>query len=74
MYLPILREHLKIKDQRRTYLMILMRCLFSSSDFLYKSICSGYSFELHRQVDAIQMGTHNIHLLKKQTKSNLAVV
>ena len=30
------------------------------SDFLYKSICCGYSFELHRQVDAIQMGTHNI--------------
>ena len=27
------------------------------SDFLYKSVCCGYSFELHRQVDAIQMGT-----------------
>ena len=26
-------------------------------DFLYKSICCGYSFELHQQV-AIQMGTH----------------
>ena len=33
-------------------------CFFSG--FLYKSICYGYSFELHRQVDAIQMGTHNI--------------
>ena len=30
------------------------------SDFLYKGICCGYSFELHRQVDAIQMRTHNI--------------
>ena len=29
-------------------------------DSLYKCICCGYSFELHRLVDAIQMGTHNI--------------
>ena len=39
-------------------------CVFST-DFLYKSICYGYSFELHQQVDAIQMGTHNICLYKK---------
>ena len=41
------------------------------SDFLYKSICCGYSFELHqqlRQVDAIQMGTHNICLYKEVDK------
>ena len=37
-------------------------------DFLYKSICCGYSFELHRQVDAIQMGTHNICLYKEADK------
>ena len=30
----------------------------------YKSICCGYSFELHQQVDAIQMCTHNICLYK----------
>ena len=36
--------------------------IFFSSDFQYKSICCGYPFELHRQVDAIQMGTHNICL------------
>ena len=36
------------------------------SDCLYKSIiCCGYSFKLHRQVDAIQMGTHNICLYKE---------
>ena len=29
---------------------------------------SGYSFELHRQVDAIQMGTHNICLYKDVDK------
>ena len=27
-----------------------------------------YSFELHRQVDAIQMGTHNICLYKEVDK------
>ena len=46
------------------------------SDFLYKSICCGYSFELHRQVDAIQMGTHNIcpyKVDKKYTGCNLEI-
>ena len=42
-------------------------CLFFSY-FLYKSICCGYSFELHRQVDAIQMGTHNTCLYKEVDK------
>ena len=32
---------------------------------LYKSICCGYSFELHRQVGAIQMDTHTICLYKQ---------
>ena len=38
------------------------------SDFLYKGICYGYSFELHRQLNAIQMGTHNICLCKEVDK------
>ena len=42
--------------------------MFFFSDFLSKSICCGYSFELHRQVDAIQMGTHNICLYKREDK------
>ena len=56
---------------------MLMRCycVFFFSDFLNKSICFGYSFELHRQVDALQMGTHNICLYKdvyrKYTGCNL---
>ena len=39
-------------------------------DFLYKNIilCWGYSSELHRQVDAIQMGTHNTCLYKEVDK------
>ena len=50
--------------------MMLMRffCVFFFSDFLYKSICCGYSFELHQQVDAVQMGTHNICLYKEVDK------
>ena len=35
------------------------------------TICCGYSFELHQQVDAIQMGTYNICLIRKRTKSTL---
>ena len=38
------------------------------SDFLYKSICCENSFELHQQVDAIQMSTHNICLYKEVKK------
>ena len=43
--------------------MIIMRFF---SDFLYKSICCEYSFEL--LVDAIQMSTHNICLYKEVKK------
>ena len=63
---------LKVKqDQQMTCLMVLTRCFvgfFFFSDFLSKSICCGYSFELHRQVDAVQMGTHNICLYKEVDK------
>ena len=38
------------------------------SDCLYKGICCEYSFELHWQVDAIQMSTHNIYLYKEVKK------
>ena len=45
---------------------MIMRFFFS--DFLYKGICCGYSFELHRQVDAIQMSSHNICLYEEVDK------
>ena len=57
----LLRIHYK-KGQKKTYLIMILRFF---SDFLYKGICCGYSFELHRQVNAIQMSTHNICLYKK---------
>ena len=35
------------------------------SEFLYKNIRCGYSFELPRLVEAIQMSVHNICFIKK---------
>ena len=65
MYPGILRVHLKISSCD-----VFVLCF---SHFLYISICCGYSFELHRQVDGIQMGTHNICLYKEVNKSTLAI-
>ena len=36
--------------------------------FFFIKACCGYSFELHRQVDAIQMSTNNICLYKEVDK------
>ena len=44
------------------------------SDFLYKGICCRYSFELPRQVEAIQMSTYNICFYKEVDKSKMAVL
>ena len=60
----LLRIHYK-KDQKKTYLMMIMWFFLI---FLYKGICCGYSFELHWQVNAIQMSTHNICLYKVDKK------
>ena len=82
-YVPtILRVYLikkkKKKDQQRTYQIMLMRCLCffccCCFYFLYKSRCR-YSFELHRQTDAIQwLLTTYAFIIKKKTKSILAVI
>ena len=57
-----------VKDlSNDAYAMLL--CFLFFSDFLYKSICCGYSFELHRQVNAIQVGTHNVCLYKEEDKN-----
>ena len=51
------------------YIMVFMRCfLVFVSYVLYESICCGYLFKLHRQVDAIQIGTHNICIYKEVDK------
>ena len=66
MYLPIK------EDQKNIYLMMIMQFF---SDFLHEGICCGYSFDMHWQIDAIQMSTHNICLYKgvdkKYTGCNL---
>ena len=49
------------------FLFLFFFLFFFFSDFLHKSICSGYTFELHRQVDAIQMGTYNLMPLQRST-------
>ena len=43
-------------------------------DFLHKSICCGYGFELPQLVEAIQMSTHNTYFYKEVDKSTLAVI
>ena len=66
MYLPILRVNFKksAKDLSKDACVMFLSVFFSS-DFLYKRVCCGYSFELHRQVDAIQMGTTTYGFIKK---------
>ena len=49
-------------------MMLMLYFCVVFTDFLYKSICCGNSFELHQQVDAIQMVTHNICLYKEVDK------
>ena len=61
------KDTLKNKYQQRPYL-VFMRGFFFFLIFFIKTICCGYSFELHQQVDAIQMGTHNICLYKEVDK------
>ena len=39
---------------------------------LYKGICCGYSFELHRLVDAVQMSSLNICLYKENQEKKIA--
>ena len=67
-YLP--RIHYKKRSEKNVfdddYAGFFCFCFFS--DFLYNGICCGYSFELHRQVDAIQMSIHNICLYKEVKK------
>ena len=62
--IDLLRVHYK-KDQKRTFdddYAIFF------PDFLHEGIYCGYSFELHRLVDAIQMSTHKICLYKEVDK------
>ena len=64
MYSPILRVHINERSARDLSNDAMFACF---SDFLYKSICCWYSFELHRLI-IIQMGTHNICLYKDVDK------
>ena len=64
MYPPILKVQLKqssAKDLSNDAYAIFCSCFFFLS-FSIKAYAVGYSFELHQQVHANQMGTHNIGL------------
>ena len=72
-YVPTYTKGSFKKNQQRTYQMMLMRFLFILFFFIIiiffiKSMCCRYPFELHRQVDAIQMWTNNICLYKEVDK------
>ena len=60
----LLRLHYK-KDKKKTF--DYNYAVFFFLIFFIKTCC-GYSFELHRQVDAIQMCTHNICLNEEVDK------
>ena len=68
MYPPtcILRIHIKKRSVKDLSNDPYAMCLCFAS--LYKGICCGYPFELHRLVHAIQMGTHNICLFEETSK------
>ena len=78
MYLSILRVHFEKKKKKKKKISqgLIKWCLchvfvfFFSLNFIIKAynVYYGYSFELHQQVDAIQKGTHNIHLYKEVDK------
>ena len=70
--MSLIRVHFKKKkDQQRTsckdYLMIDMWYFFS--DYLYKSLCCWYSFEL-----PLLVSTHNICSYKEVDKSTQAII
>ena len=56
-------EGYTIKKIRRRLLIIIMQFFFL---IFFIKTCCGYSFELHQQVDAIQMSTHNICLYEEE--------
>ena len=73
--MQLLRAHLEetsAEDFMRSIFNDAYAILFS--DFLYKSICCGYSFELPQPVEAIQTSTHNKCFYKEVDKSTLAVI
>ena len=64
--IDLIRAHFKERSAEDFIRSIFnAACAMLFSDFLYKSICCGYSFE----VEAIQMSTHNICFYKEVDKS-----
>ena len=75
-------DNYRIRSNYHTYpykrTLMKFRSLITASVlfiyFFYKGICCGFSFELHRLVNAIQMRTHNICLYKENQKKNRIII
>ena len=61
----LITAHTAISAQSSYVVVFRLQSAYILSTFFYKGICCGYSFELHRLVDAIQMSTHNIGFFKE---------
>ena len=65
----LITAHTPIRAQSSDFVVLRLQAVYFFCLLLYKGICCGYSFELHRLVDAIQMSTHNICLYKENQKN-----
>ena len=67
----LINTHTLISEQSESNFIVFRlqpHCTFCL--FLYKGICCGYPFELHRLVDAIQMSSYNICFYKENQKKS----
>ena len=63
----LITAHTPISAQSSNSLVFRLQLLYFLSTSLLGIYC-GYPFELHRQVDAIQMSIHNISFYKENQK------
>ena len=69
----LITAHIRISAQSRNFVVIKLQTVyFLFCLLLYKGICCGYTFELHRLVDAIQMSIHNMCFFKGNQKKKIA--
>ena len=70
----LITAHTPISAQSRNSVVFRLQPVYFFSLLLYKGICCGYSFELHRLVNAIQMSSHNICFYKENQKKNRIII
>ena len=65
----LITAHTPISAQLSDFVVLRLQAVYFFCLLIYKGICCGYSFELDRLVDAIQMNTDNICLYKENQKN-----